>query len=70
MGACGALPALIHRAAVEFDTPQSRAASRTEPPGMKTGAFRPSRISPSRQPFSIAVKRRKPSSRETRLGHI
>jgi hypothetical protein len=29
----GTWPPLIHRAAVDFDTPQIRAASRTEPPG-------------------------------------
>ena len=32
--ASGTRPALIHRAAVDFDTPQARAASRTEPPGI------------------------------------
>jgi hypothetical protein len=35
------LPSAIHRAAVDFDTPQRRAASRTDPPGIAivVGAF-------------------------------
>jgi hypothetical protein len=56
---------MIHRAAVDFDTPQTRAASRTEPPGMTimAGAFlgRPRRLPcalarcrPRLHPFSNA----------------
>ncbi|HET9831835.1 MAG TPA: ATP-binding cassette domain-containing protein, partial [Vicinamibacterales bacterium] len=45
-------PPLIHRAAVDFDTPQARAAARTEPPG--TG---PATVVRRRRPSRLACAR-------------
>jgi hypothetical protein len=55
----GACPRLIHRAAVDFDTPHTRAASRTEPP--RTAIVKRHLAWPPKQ-FSL-----RPGARQARL---
>lgn len=43
------MPVAIHRAAVDFETPHTRAASRTEPPGTRPPE-KPYAVSPAAYP--------------------
>jgi hypothetical protein len=49
----GTFPLLIHRAAIDLDTPQTAAAARTEPPG--TSISLTFLGLPSRQPFALGA---------------